>query len=66
MEAQTLQTEMATNGYGFTMVKYWEAIQKENPDFIPCHICQWRQVWRAAAGVREDIRQEAAKHLILN
>lgn len=66
MKIQDLQDEVVSHGYGLAMVKYWEIIQKENPELIPWHSHQWLQVWRAAAGVREDIRQEAAQHLPLN
>ncbi len=63
MEIQALQTEIATDGYGPTMVRHWDIINTQHQDLRPQDQSHWREVWRAAAGIREDIRQEAAQHL---
>lgn len=63
MEIKTLQTEIATEGYGPAMVRNWDIIRTENPDCLPRHPHYWKLLLRAAKNVREDICEEAVKHL---
>ncbi len=63
MQVQDLQTEIAARGYGPTMVLFWDIINSQHQDLRPQDQSHWREVWRAADGIREDIRQEAWTHL---